>query len=146
MELNYWEKQLILYTKGHFGRTDYNKDLKHFPSRLYGLSLEHTDDYNVLGMVTRLYQKLVDDNHIRFTLEKFIGDIFRRASIERHKNEVAYDDVLRQMLVEISMVQIRKGGNIELDLGTADENLKGIIQEEIEIENLYSQNDLVSPL
>jgi hypothetical protein len=136
MELNYWEKQLILYTKGHFGRTDYDKDLKRFPAELYGLSLEHTDNYNVLGMVVRLYQKLVDTGHIHFTLEKFIADIFKRASFERSKNEVAYQDVLRQMLAEFQGLQVRDDDNVLLDLETADEDLKAIIAEEIKIDQL----------
>jgi hypothetical protein len=130
LELNYWEKQLILYTKGHFGRVNYERDLKRFPSELYGLSLEHTDNYNVLGMVVRLYQKLVDGYFIRFTLEKFITDIFKRASIERSKNEVSYDDVLRQMLAELQGLQVREGEELIIDLGKADEDMKATIQEE----------------
>jgi hypothetical protein len=139
MELNYWEKQLILYTKGHFGRTNYDKDLKRFPAELYGLSLEHTDNYNVLGMVIRLYQKLVDSGHIRFTLEKFIADIFKRASFERHKSEVAYQDVLRQMLAEFQGLQVRDDEKVLLDLGSADEGLKAIILVEISKEKIEQQ-------
>ncbi|PLR99585.1 hypothetical protein [Bacillus sp. T33-2] len=134
MELHYWEKQLILYTKNHFPRTDYEKDLKRFPAELYVLSIEHTDDYNVLGMVVRLYQKLVDNGHIRFTLEKFIDNIFRRASFERHKNEVAYVDVLRQMLAEFQGLQVRDGESVILDLGKADEEMKAAIEEDMDKE------------
>lgn len=132
MELHYWEKQLILYTKGHFDRVDYEKDLKHFPSELYGLGLERTDNYNVLGMVTRLYQNLVDAGHIKFTLEKFISDIFKRATWERNSGDVTHDDILHQLLAEFQCLTVFENGVRVIDLGTADEELKGIIQEAIE--------------
>jgi hypothetical protein len=118
--------------KRTLGRIDYEKDLKHFPAEMYGLSLEHTDNYNIMGMVVRLYQKLVDAGHIRFTLERFISDLFKRASIERHKKEVAYNDVLRQMLAEFQGLQVRDSEKVLLELGDADEGLKAIIQKEIE--------------
>lgn len=132
MNLHYWEKQLILYTKGHFGRTDYIKDLKYFPSELYGLSIERTDNYNVFGMVVRLYQKLVDHKYIPFTLERFIGDTFRRTYRENGKNEVSYDDVLRQMLAEIQGIAVMENGVRILELGKPYEKLKDKIKLEME--------------
>jgi hypothetical protein len=90
----------------------------------------------VLGMVVRLYQKLVDGGHIHFSLEKFITDIFKRASFERHENEVAYKDIIRQMLAEFQGLQVRDDEKILLDLGSADLKLKAAIAKEMVNEKL----------
>lgn len=132
MELHYWEKQLILYTKAHFGRVNYEKDLKRFPAELYGLSLEYTDNYNVLGMVVRLYETLVKMGHINFSLETFISNIFKRAFFDRSKHEVMYDDVVKQILSEFqNLAVLDNSGNRILDLGRADIKMKAIITKEI---------------
>jgi hypothetical protein len=134
MELNYWEKQLILYVKGHFKRVDYDKDLNHFPANLYGLELEQVEQYSVFGMVVGVYQSLVDDGRIKFTLETFISDVFKRSLFEREKkNQINYDDILRQMLGEIQSIKVL-GENLEL--GSPDTNLFKKIQEEINEEKI----------
>ncbi|PKR82902.1 hypothetical protein [Heyndrickxia camelliae] len=125
MDLKYWEKQLILYTKGHYPRTDYEKDLVHFPSEFYGLSLEQTYQYNVLHMVTDVYQKLVANGHIQFKLDTFITDIFKRAWWDNGKKEVSYDHILKHMLSEIQNIVILNSG---IELGGVDENLYNIIK------------------
>jgi hypothetical protein len=129
MELHYWKKQLILYTKNHFGRIDYEKDLKRFAAELYYLSPEHVEKYSVLHMVVDLYQRLVDEGHISFKLEGFISDIFRRSFRERNSREVIYDDVLRQMLAEIQGIVVL-GAN--LNLGSPDEKMLLAIQEDMQ--------------
>jgi hypothetical protein len=128
MELHYWKKQLILYTKNHFGRIDYEKDLKRFATELYYLSLEHVEKYSVLHMVVDLYQKLVDNEKIPFNLERFISDIFRRSWRERDSREVSYDDVIRQLLAEIQGMEVLGKG---LDLGSPNERMLFVIQEDI---------------
>jgi hypothetical protein len=131
MELNYWEKQLILYVKGHFKRVDYHRDLNHFPANLYGLELEQEEQYSVFGMVVGLYQTLVDDGHIKFTLEVFISDVFKRSLFEREKkNQVSYNDIIRQMLGEIQNIKVL---GVNLDLGKPDETLFKKIQEDVEL-------------
>lgn len=141
MELHYWEKQLILYTKYHYGRIDYNKDLKRFSAELYGLGVENTDNYNVLGMVVRLYQKLVDAGHIRFNLEKYISDIFKRASFERGKKEVSYNDIIHQMLAEFQGLVVHEDEKEILELGEVDEMLKATIQKEINRKHVEDSKD-----
>jgi hypothetical protein len=136
MELHYWEKQLILYTKHHFRRIDYDKDLKRFPAEMYGLSLEHVESYSVLGMVVRLYQKLADNGHINFKLESFISDIFKRTWREKGKSEVEYDDILRQMLAEFQNMPVYQNDVKVLDLGEVDQDMKADIMKEIEMEVL----------
>lgn len=135
MELHYWEKQLILYTKGHFERKNYDKDLKYFVAELYGLYPEQVELYNILGMVVRLYQKLIDNRHIHFTLEKFIDENFRMAFRERDKFEINHHILLGQMLAEISMVAVLDNDkNRVLELGNIDEKINNIIKLEIENE------------
>ncbi|WP_137743334.1 hypothetical protein [Robertmurraya siralis] len=133
MELHYWEKQLILYTKNHFERIDYDKDLKYFPAELYGLHPEQVELYNMLGMVVRLYQKLIDNGHIPFTLERFISENFRRAFRENNKHEISHKHILRQILAEISLIHVLddKGKRI-FELGEIDEKLNNKIKLEIE--------------
>jgi hypothetical protein len=131
MELNYWEKQLILYVKGHFKRVDYQRDLNHFPANLYGLELEQVEQYSVFSMVVGLYQTLVDDGHIKFTLEGFISDVFKRSLFEREKkNQISYNDIIRQMLGEIQNIKVL-GENLEL--GSPDSKLLKKIQEDVEL-------------
>jgi hypothetical protein len=129
MELHYWKKQLILYTKNHFGRIDYEKDLKRFAAELYYLSLKHVEKYSELHMVVDLYQELVDNEKISFKLERFISDIFRRSRRERDSREVSYDDVVRQLLAEIQGMQVLGTG---LELGSPDEKMLLAIQEDMQ--------------
>lgn len=126
MELNYWEKQLILYTKNHFEKIDYDGELRYFPSKLYGLYLEHTEDYNVFGMVVRLYQRLVDMELLTFSLEGFLNDAFRRSLIERGKNdELNRRDIMRLMLAAIQNMNVM---GTHLDLGVRDDELFKTLQ------------------
>lgn len=121
MEIHYWEKQLILYTKMHYSHIDYENHLKHFAAKLYGLDLKYTDPYNVFGMVVRLYQKLVDQGNIYFSLERFLTDTFRRSNRERGKmNEMNDMDIMRQMLAEIQNTRVR---DTILNLGDVDEEM-----------------------
>src|SRR5690606_28708744 len=131
MELHYWEKQLILYTKGHYNRIDYNKDLKQFPSAYYELPLEHTNDYNTLGMVTRLYQKLIDNGRITFTLETFIDGIFKRANFNHGESSVNRDDILRHMLGNIQGMKVKDQDKEYIVLGDIDNKLDKEINKDI---------------
>jgi hypothetical protein len=129
MDLHYWEKQLILYTKCHYGRIDYENDLKRFAAELYYQSLEHVEQYSVLHMVVNLYQRLVDNEKLPFKLERFISDVFRRSWRERDSREVSYDDVIRQLLAEIQGMEVLGRG---LDLGSPDEKMLLVIQEDMQ--------------
>jgi predicted aldo/keto reductase-like oxidoreductase len=72
MNLHKIEKQLILYTKGHFKRIKYEQDLKYFAAELYALSPEQVEWYSISHMVTDVYQKLVDHGLISFNLKNFL--------------------------------------------------------------------------
>lgn len=128
MEINYWEKQLILYTKRHYGRVNYKEDLKHFPAKLYGIPLDSVKQYHEKGMVVRLYNGLVSEGHLKFELEDFIDNIFHRSVRERDSTEVSYYEVLGELLADIQNLTI---GGTELDLGDVDTDLHAVIQEKI---------------
>ena len=118
MDLHYAEKQLILYTKGHFKRIDYYNDLKYFAANLYGLSVEQVDEYNILHMVIDLYEDLVDTRYIKFRLKHFLSDVFKRGFNDTGKNEIKWDNVIRHILAEIQGI-----GVDGLELGKADLSL-----------------------
>ncbi len=126
--LYYWENQLILYTKGHYGHINYENDLRYFACKLYGLDLQHTDDYNVFGMVVRLYEKLVEIGLIRFSLEDFLTSAFRRSAIERSANdEIKHMDIMRLMLAAIQNMKVL---DTPLNLGNADRDYVNLILKE----------------
>jgi hypothetical protein len=120
MNLHKIEKQLILYTKGHFNRINYEQDLKYFAAELYALSPERVELYSVSNMVMDVYQKLVDHGLIDFNLKNFLSDTFRRAFREEGKREVDWNIINRQILAQIQGMMVQGTG---LELGDADLSL-----------------------
>ncbi|PGT89810.1 hypothetical protein [Bacillus thuringiensis] len=118
MELHYWEKQLILYTKGHFKRMDYRKDLKLFTARLYGLGLEDVGTRITLHMVIDVYETLCENGYINCTIKTFISSLLRKS------NTVDVYDILNTLLSEIQGIPVASKG---LDLGEADRELLATI-------------------
>lgn len=118
-ELHYWEKQLILYTKGHFKRLNYTEDLKWFPAELYGLAIEQVSIENVFHMVVDVYETLGKCGFVRFELKEFLSALFRGSS------SVQLETVIRQLLSEIQGMSVANTG---LELGEADKELAKRIQ------------------
>lgn len=117
MELHYWEKQLILATKGHFG--SFNKEiLKEFPARYYGFSVKQVSESNILHMVTELFKNLVAEGHIRFDLGEFLSETFRKKGDSDGK--ISVEDIYVKMLSEISAIKVL---STNLDLGEPDKEL-----------------------
>jgi hypothetical protein len=112
------EKQLILYTKGHFKEIDYSRDLKYFAAEMYDLDPERVEQYSINHIVTNLYQRLVDTGYIDFSLKDFLQDIFKRSWLYHNSRSIDYQIVLEQMLAEIQ--NIRTHG---LDLGEVDHSI-----------------------
>lgn len=119
LNLLYIEKQLILYTKGHFkdlGQMDYATDLKYFASELYGLYPEQVEQRSIFHMVITLYQKLINNGYIRFNLEDYMSNLFKRSWLHYNDgNKISRENVLDQMLAEIQGTSV-KG----MDLGKPD--------------------------
>lgn len=120
MELHYWEKQLILYTKGHFKRIDYKKDLKLFTAKLYGLGLEDVGMQNVLHMVLDVYETLCENGYINFKLKTFIATLLKKSAFKSESNKINTYDILHELLAEIQDIPVLSNG---LDLGEADREL-----------------------
>jgi hypothetical protein len=120
MELHKIEKQLILYTKGHFKQINYQEDLKYFAAELYGLEPERVEWYSIINMVNDVYQTLIDKGLIDFNLKNFLSDTFRRAYREESIMDVTWKIVVREMLGEIQGMQVQGTG---LELGKADLSL-----------------------
>lgn len=117
--LHYWEKQLILYTKGHFKRLNYAEDLKWFPAELYGLEVEQVSIENVFHMVVDVYETLGKYGFVHFELKEFLASLFRGSS------SVQLETVIRQLLSEIQGMSVANTG---LELGEADKELAKRIQ------------------
>ncbi|MFJ8528522.1 hypothetical protein [Bacillus sp. NPDC094106] len=120
MELHYWEKQLILYTKGHFKRIDYKKDIKLFTAKLYGLGLEDVGMQNVLHMVLDVYETLCKNGYINFNLKTFIATLLKKSAFKSESNKIDGYDILQELLAEIQNIPVLSKG---LDLGEADREL-----------------------
>ncbi|WP_437261216.1 hypothetical protein [Bacillus thuringiensis] len=120
MEFDYWEKQLILYTKGHFKCINYEKDIKHFAANLYGLKLEQVSTDNVLHMVLDIYEKLCLNDYIKFNFKNFISDLFKKSYFTDKGGKVDLSDILNQVLSQIQNIPVVRSG---LNLGEADKGL-----------------------
>ncbi|AFV21553.1 MULTISPECIES: hypothetical protein [Bacillus] len=120
MELHYWEKQLILYTKGHFKRIDYKKDIKLFTAKLYGLGLEDVGMQNILHMVLDIYEALCENGYINFKLKTFIATLLKKSAFKSESNKIDAYDILQELLAEIQGISVLRNG---LDLGKADREL-----------------------
>jgi hypothetical protein len=124
VSLHEYEKQLILYTKGHFKEINYNRDLKYFAAKLYDLYPSQVEQYSIIHMVTHIYQKLVTSGYIRFILPLFLDDIFKRAWRENGNHNASWDTVLNQMLAEIQNTRVQG-----LNLGEADISILTEVEE-----------------
>lgn len=120
MELHYWEKQLILYTKGHYKRIDYKKDIKLFTAKLYALSLEDVGFKSVLHMVLDVYETLCDNGYISFNFKTFISTLLRESAFKSEDHKIDEYDILHKLLAEIQNIPVLSKG---LDLGEADAEL-----------------------
>lgn len=118
MELHNTEKQLILYTKNHFGRIDYEEDLKYFAARLYGLGPEQVGTYLIRSMVIELYQKLIGGGYLSFQLKTFMNDLFKRSWREKGRHEIDHSLLLRELLGDIQGMKVK-----DIELGEADKSI-----------------------
>jgi hypothetical protein len=114
------EKQLILYTKNHFKRNRSDEDLKYFAAKLYGLDPRQTEKYNVINMVVDLYEKLIAMGLIKFTLNSFLSETFRRAWRQNGNDNVNWDTVISHILAEIQGMQVKDKEKVFIELGEAD--------------------------
>jgi hypothetical protein len=119
VELTHMEKQIILYTKGHFtseiGGINYNRDLKYFAAKIYGLWPKQVEKRTLFHMIVTLYQKLIDAGYIKFDLEEYLSRLMKRAWLHYDMKDISFENILDQMLAEIQGTTV-KG----MELGEAD--------------------------
>lgn len=104
--LNHIEKQVVLYSKGHFKRIDQIEGLKVFASELYALG--EVEVYTVYHMVSNIFFKLQRENYILISLEKFIQDEL----FTRRTPQIDQSIMIGKMMVEIQNVKV-EGLNLD---------------------------------
>lgn len=113
MNLSNEEKQLILYTKGHYSKSGYLiDDMKVIVGKAYALSFEHVEMYSIYNFAIKSYDKLVEGGYIshnKGTAEYILTKVYSKG-LNREDNSL-----LEFMLGEISIIKV-KG----LELGEID--------------------------
>ena len=126
-KLTYYEKQLILYSKGHFETVDLIEDIREIAAKQYTLPVEYTEHYSIYHFVVTTFFKLQGMGYIKLTSKELIMDLFKR------RKEVDYRDVIVDMLGQISITETGVTAKKPLDLGDPDQTLfyqKGGITDE----------------
>lgn len=123
---NYWELQLIKYSKGHYGSSVNNERLFHFPAKLYGYYVRDVDYTSLLHMIVELHQKLVEDNYIKnFQLKRFLSEMFRRAKLYHNKDNIGYWQIIETLMSDFSLLSIHDMNDLEF--GELDIDLSYIL-------------------
>lgn len=120
MELSYWEKQLILQTKGHIGRPLDGRVLTEISARHFGIPPEYVTPINVRHLLYPLFEKLVQDQHIRVTMMSLFEDIQSEALNRGGTILMSGDDVDKAVLSKIQNIRVL---HTNLNLGKADADL-----------------------
>lgn len=133
MELTYWEKQLILYSKLHFPRSGDLDDVKLMVAKEYGLPLKYVDNQTLSDFLFGLHEKLVENDFIRFDLENFIVVMFHMRSMLSHKDVVTIADVLFEIIDQIRSIPVNDPEHQKvINLGKPDQNLFNVISNKID--------------
>lgn len=128
LTLDYWEKQLILYAKGHYPRINYVADLKYFPANCYGIPLHLVDTHNESSMVIDLHEELCKAGLIHFKLRDFLDGVLRRAR-QAAAGDIEWDGVIAELLSEIQAIPVRNNQDeLLIDLGLPDKKLFSTIK------------------
>ena len=120
MELSYWEKQLVLQTKGHIGRPFDERVLIEITARHFGIPPEYVTPINVRHLLYPLFEKLVKDQHIRVTMMSLFEDIQSEALNRGGTILMSGDDVDKMVLAKIQNIRVL---DTDLNLGEADADL-----------------------
>jgi hypothetical protein len=112
--LDYYEKQLILYCKGHFGKRK-NKldDLKFIISQFTGIPLTMVEDRHVYHFVFDLFVKLSEKGYMN------IHEFYR--SLFKGRTNIDWWYAVDQMLNKFALIKVEG-----LDLGEPSLNFDSI--------------------
>ncbi|UOE96196.1 hypothetical protein [Alkalihalobacillus sp. LMS39] len=100
------EKQMILYAKCYFGKIDYEKDLQYFIANDLQITADKVHKEDIVQFVITLYDKLVADGYITFSVKNFIERTFQRKWVYENQIEVRKEDIMKNMLSEIQAMKI----------------------------------------
>lgn len=124
MELTFWQKQLILYTKGQYGKIDYDRHLKYFAGLHFEIHIDHITEHHIFKLVSKTYHDLQKRQLVTFNFERFMCDVFRNAKFDG-REDVQLKDVIIRLLSEISSCN-----NLgSLELGEKVDSLEKVLKE-----------------
>lgn len=109
MALTHYQKQIILWTKNRF--QDYpDMTLEKLVAKTYDLQLEHVTERNIYNILLDIYEALVQEGLLNFSLERFLLDAFKQ---NRYSNEAGQDgliirrkDLIRLLIAELQGLKV----------------------------------------
>ena len=125
-ELTYWQKQLILYTKGHYGPVNWAfHELKYFAAEFFELDVKHVRQRNVNTMIEVTIETLLKYGAVKSTIWRDMT-----YQLLRDDHIVKLDNSNRYVSYMLSNMQ---GVNVidnHLSLGEVSEEMKQKIKDE----------------
>lgn len=116
--LTHGEKQLVLYTKGHFEQSNMIDDLRSITAENFEIPVDSTEFYHIYDWVTKIFLKLKEASYITISTHDFLCSLFTWET-----PVLKPEDMLRKMLSHIRGVVVAG-----IDLGVADERYLNIKQ------------------
>ncbi|MGG1650472.1 hypothetical protein ABHN03_16890 [Paenibacillus sp. NRS-1775] len=108
--LSHSEKQIVLYTKGHFLTTDMFEDIRQITAKAFSIPVQSTHFYHLYNFITSIFLKLHEEEYISESMENFLCSLFK------WKPVLKPEDMVTKMIGQISIVKASG-----LQLGEADE-------------------------
>lgn len=107
--LTHYQKQIILWTKNRF--QDYpDMTLEKLVAKTYDLQLENVTERNIYNILLDIYESLVQEGLLNFSLERFLLDAFKQ---NRYSNEAGQDgliirrkDLIRLLIAELQGLKV----------------------------------------
>lgn len=105
MALTHHQKQIILWTKDHF-REHPEMTLEKLVAKTYDLQLEHVTERNIYSILLVIYEELVQEGLLHFSLETFLLDAFKQ---NRYSNESGQDGqvIRRKDLIQLLIAELQ---------------------------------------
>ncbi|OME55439.1 hypothetical protein BSK59_13255 [Paenibacillus odorifer] len=111
-KLSYGEKQLILYSKGHYKTKNKDNALRIITSWNYHIPLESTEQYHIYDYILKVFICLQEEGYT-LSPHEFLKSFF---TIRRPV--ITFNTMIEILLIEISLVEVK-----ELNLGEIDKQL-----------------------
>ena len=113
-ELDYFDKQIILYCKNWFKVTNIIDDLKVFVGKWAGIKTEHVETFYVYTRLLEIFFITCEQK-----AEYMFLDIFK------DKKQITIEDMIRKIYNELGQLKVFDGkiDNVIWDLGEPDYNI-----------------------